>query len=350
MQQMGNLGSAGRERTEAVVQALATLGSRGESLAEVAHDARNMVTALGLYCDLLEEPGVLAVPFTHYGNELRLVAAASRRLVEKLVSLDNQADPEIIPYAEIIPHIGGSRLSEGSGPREQAEAAAEAATGAVDLDLRAGLDPSLDPGLEPSLDPGLKPGPNPAANGHGRPSHRWPLERGRPWEMTFAEPIHNLAAELLANRNLLSALAGPGIAVTLDTEGGVRAVRMTAEDLTRLLVNLVRNAVEAMPSGGHIRIGLSERSRENGTGGWVMLSIEDSGLGIAPEVIGRIFDSGFTTHPANANARGGWPASHRGLGLAITRSLVETAGGRIAAFNRAQRGACFEIELPVQTP
>ena len=70
-----------RKRVEAVVETLATLRSEGESLAEVAHDARNMVTALGLYCDLLEEPGVLATPFLHYGSELRLVATASRRLV-----------------------------------------------------------------------------------------------------------------------------------------------------------------------------------------------------------------------------------------------------------------------------
>ena len=71
-----------RRRVEKVVETLATLRSRGESVSEVAHDARNMVTALGLYCDLLEEPGVLASPFTHYAHELRLVAAASRRLVE----------------------------------------------------------------------------------------------------------------------------------------------------------------------------------------------------------------------------------------------------------------------------
>ena len=48
-----------RKRVEAVVETLATMGCQGESVAEVAHDARNMVTALGLYCDLLEEPGVL---------------------------------------------------------------------------------------------------------------------------------------------------------------------------------------------------------------------------------------------------------------------------------------------------
>ncbi len=88
-----NRDGAERRRVEQVVETLATLRSPSESLAEVAHDARNMVTALGLYCDLLEEPGVLAAPFVHYGRELRLLAAASRRLVEKLVALDAQADP-----------------------------------------------------------------------------------------------------------------------------------------------------------------------------------------------------------------------------------------------------------------
>ena len=82
-----------RRRVETVVETLATLRSDGESLAELAHDARNMVTALGLYCDLLEEPGVLATQFAHYGNELRLVAAASRRLVEKLVASPCQPSP-----------------------------------------------------------------------------------------------------------------------------------------------------------------------------------------------------------------------------------------------------------------
>ena len=78
------VGSSGRD--------IGNVGSRGETVAEVAHDARNMVTALGLYCDLLEEPGVLANPFAHYGSELRLVAAASRRLVEKLVAIDTDQD------------------------------------------------------------------------------------------------------------------------------------------------------------------------------------------------------------------------------------------------------------------
>jgi hypothetical protein len=70
-----------------------TLSSRqkkGGSLAEVAHDARNLVTALGLYCELLQEPGVLATPYLHYGKELGMLAAASRSLADKLAALGSR--------------------------------------------------------------------------------------------------------------------------------------------------------------------------------------------------------------------------------------------------------------------
>ena len=70
------------------------------------------------------------------------------------------------------------------------------------------------------------------------------------WELLPATQIDDLAKELNLNGNLLSALAGPTICLTVDT--GRRACRcgMTGEDLTRMLVNLVKNAVEAMPAGG----------------------------------------------------------------------------------------------------
>ena len=59
-----------------------------------------------------------------------------------------------------------------------------------------------------------------------------------------------------------SALAGPMIAVTVDVEGGALPVRLSGEDLTRILVNLVKNAAEAMPEGGRIQLGLHERPDE----------------------------------------------------------------------------------------
>ena len=133
MQQMEQTaGSDGteRKRVEAVVETLATLRSEGESLAEVAHDASNMVTALGLYCDLLEEPGVLATPFLHYGSELRLVAAASRRLVEKLVALDTVKAPEAGFHSRTGARAGDclrGRRGNGRPERDRGSAAAPGA-------------------------------------------------------------------------------------------------------------------------------------------------------------------------------------------------------------------------------
>lgn len=281
-----------RKRIEAVVETLATLGNRGETVAEVAHDARNMVTALGLYCDLLEEPGVLTHPFAHYGPELRLVASASRRLVEKLLELD------------VKPGMC----------RETAVAAASSHEG-----LHAGS--------------------------------RY-LSQHRPetssWDLLPALPVANLATELLANHNLLAALAGPAITLTVDVEGGASPVRLTGEDLTRVLVNLVKNAAEAMPRGGRIEIDLRQIPASAGAAESLSLTVADSGPGIAQEVLEKVFASGYTTRLRAGEGKSGWTAAHRGLGLSIARSIVESAGGRIFAGNRPSGGACFEIELPVR--
>ena len=291
MEQAAGWDTAERRRVEAVVETLATLRSEGENLAEVAHDARNMVTALGLYCDLLEEPGVLTAPYLHYGSELRLVATASRRLVEKLVALDTREAP------------GGASSQVASRDLERS--------------------------------------PTPASAGDR-------LQQSRRWDLMPAEPIDNLAGELLANRNLLAALAGTSIALTVDAEGGARPVRLTGEDLTRVLVNLVKNAAEAMPAGGTIQLGLREQPAQPGAPRWLSLTIEDNGPGIARKALDKIFEAGYSTRLSGPSTNGGWPATHRGLGLSITRSIVEAAGGRIHAANRARGGARLKIELPVR--
>ncbi len=317
MEEMTGMVGVERKRVEAVVETLATLRSQGESVAEVAHDARNMVTALGLYCDLLEEPGVLATPFTHYGNELRLVAAASRRLVEKLVSLDGRVDPRL----ETLPDASwGAKTDSRSDLRRD-----------LQFDARVNL----------NLQEHVR-----AENKEDKQNKRHET-LGR-WDLMPAAPIENLAAELLANHNLLAALAGPAVAVTVDVEKGARPVRLTGEDLTRVLVNLVKNAAEAMPAGGDIHIELRERSGSAGTADAIAVVMEDNGPGLPEKALEEIFASGYTTRAKASETRGTWPASHRGLGLAITRSIVEAAGGRILARNRAGTGARFEIELPVR--
>lgn len=292
---------AERKRVETVVQTLAQLGGSGESLAEVAHDARNMVTALGLYCELLEEPGVLTPAYQHYGQELRLVATASRRLVEKLVAIDSQASG-----LHSLPAVPAA-------PQQPA---------AFSMEFGGGLQPQASP-LEPSVN---------------QPAH---------WDLAEAGHIQNLAAELMANRNLLAALAGPTVAVTIDAVGGALPVSLTGEDLTRILVNLVKNSAEAMPKGGRIQISLRESAAQAGHAPALALTFEDNGPGIAAEARELVFTSGYTTHAGNALA-GGWPSTHRGLGLAITRSILEAAGGSIQAARNAHKGARFEIHLPVR--
>jgi len=351
-------GGADRKRVEAVVETLATLRSEGETLAEVAHDARNMVTALGLYCDLLEEPGVLAAPFLHYGSELRLVAAASHRLVEKLVALDSGAAGGFSQAALRIPAVPATEPAPGDsrddtslgqpglgqpGLRQEGRGQGRLNLGKPDMGR-----PDIG-GLEPR-----------------RP------ERARRWDAMPAEPIDDLARELEATRSLLAALAGPSITLTVATESGAKAVWLTGEDLTRVLVNLVKNAAEAMPAGGRIQLGLREVAANAGGAGnaaRLRLTIEDDGPGIPQKALEKVFESGYTTHTKGSSKGANWPAAHRGLGLSITRSVIGAAGGQIHALDRSQldrsqlggsqldrsqsarpqTGACFEIELPIRT-
>lgn len=291
---------AERKRVETVVETLAAIHNHGESGAELAHDARNMVAALTLYCDLLEEPGVLEPSYRHYGSELRLVAEASRRLVEKLAQLDAGA--------------------ESRGGRKSLTA----------------------PGMGRLF-------PN---------APQFPLDAVR------LDPFSNILIddfreELLAAENLLRAMAGPSIALTLSANGGAWGVQMTSENLIRALVNLVKNASESIEDKGAIHLELGERRDRSGGVRSLVLSIEDSGRGIPGDLMEKVFEPGFTTRP-DPGSGNRWEAGHRGLGLSITRSIVEAAGGRIHAENRAgitaengtengfRRGARLVLELPVR--
>lgn len=160
--------------------------------------------------------------------------------------------------------------------------------------------------------------------------------------------VENLVEELQANRNLLSALAGPRVTLELTSAGARRPIAMTKDDFTRVMVNLVRNAAEAMKSVGMIKIALKEEG-ENLT-----LSIEDNGPGIPEDAFQAIFSHGYLTYAgqpsgdesgrgsswgSNAHRSSGsdisaWPKQHRGLGLSIVRAIVSAAGGVVSAANR----------------
>lgn len=80
-------------------------GLAGASLAEIAHEARHMVVALGLYCDLLEEPGVFDEPYQYYGDELKMVAGASRSLVNRRLTLSDGSAGNTGEAAGTIPRL-----------------------------------------------------------------------------------------------------------------------------------------------------------------------------------------------------------------------------------------------------
>ena len=104
--------------------------------------------------------------------------------------------------------------------------------------------------------------------------------------------------------------------------------------LQHVLFNLMTNAIDAMESVTDRNRILRVKSNPNGSAG-VLITVEDSGIGIAPENINRIFSAFFTTK------------SHgMGLGLAICRSIVESHGGRLSASPNYPHGATFQIVLP----
>lgn len=107
--------------------------------------------------------------------------------------------------------------------------------------------------------------------------------------------------------------------------------------LQTVVRNLVQNAINYTPSGKvTIRV---ERSEGLGA----RIEVEDTGPGIDPEVLPRIFERFFRGDPAHSRATGG-----TGLGLSIVRNLVNRMGGRIAVDSRSGEGSLFRVELPDQ--
>lgn len=104
-----------------------------------------------------------------------------------------------------------------------------------------------------------------------------------------------------------------------------------SNQLEQVLLNLLSNAVDAMPRGGRIRV---KTSREDGR---VKLEITDEGCGIPPEIVGRIFDPFFSTKEIGKGT---------GLGLAISYGIIKDHGGDILVRSQPGQGSTFTILLP----
>jgi signal transduction histidine kinase len=315
-----------------------------ESISELIHDARNMVSALELYCDLLEEPGVLSHPCRHYAQELRRIGAANRRLLQGLSSLDSGSQDN-----GSLRNAGLDSASSDDIGRQSAEPSRFFAVAEDGSPVAKPLEPRLRARwrsdraayASASQSSGSLEMGSPAAVPIVRDKTPDALARdGRRRRMAEGQIIRDLACELEANRNLLTAIVGHAVTLGMSIRGGARPVAMSSDDLTRVLVNLAKNAAEAMPGGGHLQISLEEGAE------YLTLSFTDTGPGIPVLALESIFSPGFSTHigiPSAQDAESSaWPVQHRGLGLSIVRSLVTAAGGAVWAANRIRGTGNFE--------
>jgi signal transduction histidine kinase len=120
-----------------------------------------------------------------------------------------------------------------------------------------------------------------------------------------------------------------GLKVALESDAAELRARFDPRLLGRAVRNLLENAVRASAGGGEVLVRLGA---EDGT---VTISVLDSGPGVPPELLGRIFDPYFSTHDTGT-----------GLGLPIARRVAEEHGGSISARNRPGGGLEVTIRIP----
>jgi signal transduction histidine kinase len=131
-----------------------------------------------------------------------------------------------------------------------------------------------------------------------------------------------------------SAIAENGVSVQTRLSEGLAPVEGDRVQLQQVILNLVLNAAEAMSAvnkGARELLISTGPSRTNG----VLAAVRDSGPGIDPEHIERVFDAFYTTKPSGV-----------GMGLSICRSIIDAHGGRLWADANEPRGAVFQFTLP----
>jgi len=138
---------------------------------------------------------------------------------------------------------------------------------------------------------------------------------------TTVEETANMMAEGLKARQ---------VTVRTETQPGIPAVPHDPNRVRQVLINLMKNAAEAMPGGGEIRV------TTDFADGYAVLRVSDTGSGIPTDVAGRIFEPFCTTKESGT-----------GLGLAVCQRIVEDHKGEIAYASSPGKGTTFTVKLPV---
>jgi PAS domain S-box-containing protein len=140
-----------------------------------------------------------------------------------------------------------------------------------------------------------------------------------------------VGVETLIGQTLRKCVIPPTVTVELDIPEMLSPLQVDAQQIHQVFRNLISNGVEAMPEGGTLEI----RAVENKPEGQIVISVRDTGTGIAPDVLPRLFQPLFTT-----KARG------IGLGLVVVKNLTQANGGEIAVQSEVGQGTTFTVTLP----
>jgi signal transduction histidine kinase len=141
--------------------------------------------------------------------------------------------------------------------------------------------------------------------------------------------------------------------VTLQAQGEIPELAVEPDHLRQMLLNLVENALTATAQAGQVSVEVMVEASG------AAVAVRDTGVGISPEELSRIFEDGFTTafasepgseRPSSSSRGGSNPnlgsSRRRGLGLGITQRLCLGAGGRLSVTSESGRGSVFAIWLP----
>ncbi len=155
--------------------------------------------------------------------------------------------------------------------------------------------------------------------------------------LTFAKPKPpqvspvDLAPLIASTVNLLSGeLSKRHIQWAVDCQHNGTALRADSDQLRQVLINLIQNATDAMPNGGQLKIATQAVNSH------LELTISDTGTGIPPALLPKIFDPFVTTKPDG-----------NGLGLAVVYSIIQAHRGSIRAESEPGRGTTFTVSLPL---
>jgi signal transduction histidine kinase len=127
-----------------------------------------------------------------------------------------------------------------------------------------------------------------------------------------------------------------GVQLELDLGSELPWIALDANQVKQVLLNLLHNALHAMPGGGRLQVRTRMQDRDGR--GWIIIDVCDSGVGMEPAEIGRIFDPFYTTRAESGGT---------GLGLSVTYGIVTDHGGTIEVQSQRGIGSTFSVWLPM---